>query len=149
MADPTTPASKAVWHLWAVGVLSLLWNAVGAFDFCMTESRNADYLKGFTPAQIEFFHGFPFWVVAAWGIAVWGGVLGSVLLLARRRAAVPVFLVSLLAMVLTAVHNYLLSDWLKVAGGGVGPLIFSAVIFVICLVLWLYAKSIRAQGVLR
>jgi hypothetical protein len=149
MADPTTPTTTARWHLWAVGILSLLWNAFGALDFCMTESKNPAYLKGFTPAQIEYIYAFPLWSVVAWGLAVWAGVLGSILLLARRRLAVPVFLVSLIAMVVTAVHNYLLSDWVKVMGGGVGMPIFSAVIFVICLALWLYAKSMRSQGVLR
>jgi hypothetical protein len=32
----TTP-----WHLWIVGVFSLLWNGMGAFDYGMTESRSA------------------------------------------------------------------------------------------------------------
>src|SRR3546814_7159427 len=35
---------KTPWHLWVVGVLSLLWNAVGAFDYTMTKLNDADYL---------------------------------------------------------------------------------------------------------
>jgi hypothetical protein len=31
-------------HLWIVGILSLLWNAMGCFDYVMTRMRNTDYL---------------------------------------------------------------------------------------------------------
>ena len=93
-------------HLWIVGVLSLLWNSVGAFDYVMTETRNADYLRGFTPEQLAYFTGFPKWVVAAWALAVWGGVAGSLGLLWRQRWAVPVFGLSLAAMAVTFTHNF-------------------------------------------
>jgi hypothetical protein len=117
-------------------------------DFVMTQSRNKAYMSGFTPAQLEFYYGFPAWVVAAWGIAVWGGVAGSLLLLFRRRLSVPLFLASLVGMVLTSVHNYALSNGLKVMGGA-GALAFSAVIIAIGVVLLLYARSMSRRGVLR
>ena len=147
MAD-TPESTKTPWHLWVVGIVSLLWNLVGAMDFVMTESRNSSYLKEFTSEQLDFFFGFPVWVVAAWGIAVWGGVVGSLLMLFRKALAVCFFLASLICMILTTIHNYVLSNGLKVMGG-VGPLIFSAVIFLICVLLWLYARSMRRRGVLR
>src|SRR3546814_11492179 len=50
---------KTPWHLWVVGVLSLLWNAVGAFDYTMTKLNDADYLSAFTPEQIAYFQSFP------------------------------------------------------------------------------------------
>ena len=149
MADPTTASTKTPWHLWVVGVLSLLWNSVGALDFVMTQTKNAAYMKGFTPAQLEFFYGFPVWVVAAWGIAVWGGVLGSLLLLLLRKGlAGPVFLASMIGMVLTTIHNYVLANGLEVMGGA-GTLVLSAIIFIITMVLWLYARAMRQQGGLR
>lgn len=114
----------------------------------MTQSRNKAYLSGSTPAQLEFYYGFPAWVVAAWGIAVWGGVAGSLLLLFRKRLSVPLFLASLIAMVLTSVHNYALSNGLQVMGGA-GALAFSAVIIAIGVVLLLYARSLSRRGVLR
>ena len=40
----------------------------------------------FSPEQLEFFYGFPTWLVAFWAIAVWGGVLGVVLLLIAQKA---------------------------------------------------------------
>lgn len=133
-------------HLWIVGVLALLWNAMGAFDYLMTQTRNESYMGNFTPEQLEFFYGFPAWVVALWAIAVWGGVLGTVLLLMRKALAVPVFLVSFVAMALTAVHNFILSNGADVMGNA--AIIFSAVIFLIALGLWLYSRAMQKRGVL-
>jgi hypothetical protein len=141
-------AAAAPKHLWIVGAVALLWNAMGAFDYLMTATRNEAYMSRFTPEQLDFFYGFPAWVVGAWAIAVWGAVLGSVLLLLRKRLAVPVFAVSLAAMVVTTIHNYGLSDGLAVMGG-IGPLLFSALIFLVSVALLVYARAMARRGVLR
>jgi hypothetical protein len=135
------------WHLWVVGILALLWNAMGAYDYLMTQTENEAYMSRFTPEQLEFFYGFPSWVVASWAIAVWGSVLGSILLLVRNRYAVPVFLVAFLAMIVTTIHNYVLSEGLEVAGGA--ALGFTLVIFLVALGLYLYARAMRRRGVLQ
>lgn len=134
-------------HLWVVGVLALLWNSIGAFDYVMTESRNDAYMNQFTPVQRAYFYAFPAWVVATWALAVWGGVLGSILLLLRKRWAVPVFAVSLATMVITTMYNFVLTDGVAVMG--VGGAIFSAVIFAIAVALYLYARRLARTGVLR
>lgn len=141
-------AAAAPRHLWIVGAVALLWNAMGAFDYLMTETRNEAYMSRFTPEQLDFFYGFPVWVVGAWAIAVWGAVLGSVLLLLRKRLAAPVFAVSLAAMVVTTIHNYVLSDGLAVMGG-TGPLLFSILIFLVAVALLCYARAMARRGVLR
>ncbi len=147
MPDTTIQSSKTPWHLWVIGIVSLLWNSVGAMDFVMTQTRNEAYMRGFTAVQLDFYYGFPSWVVAAWGIAVWGGVLGSLLLLLRKPLAVHLFLASFICLVLTSIHNFVLSNGLKIMGG-VGSLIFCAVIFVISVLLLVYARSMRKRGVL-
>lgn len=131
-----------------VGVVSLLWNSVGAMDFVMTQTRNVAYMKGFTPAQLEFYYGYPLWVVVAWGIAVWAGVMGSLFLLLRKRMAVQLFLSSLACMVLTDIYNFVLSKGLEVMGGA-ETLIFAAVIFVTGVLLWVYARSMFKRGVIK
>jgi hypothetical protein len=145
-----TPAAipKTPWHLWVVGGFSLLWNLGGAFDFFMTQTKNAAYLKAMTPAQLDFCYGLPFWAVVVWGIATWGAPLGSLLLLLRRRVAVGVFLVSLVAMVILAIHNYCFAHAMQVMGGP-GALVFTGVIFVVALLLWIYARAMCRRGVLR
>jgi len=100
----------------------------------------------FTPEQLEFFYGFPTWVVASWALAVWGGVLGALLLLLKRRLAVSVLLASFLAMVVTSIDNFFLSNGLEVMGGL--ERLFSALILVFAVGLWLYSRSMARQGVL-
>ena len=77
MANHTEQTAKTPWHLWVVGLFGLLWSAMGAMDYFMTQTRNAEYMAHFTPEQLEFFYGFPSWVVATWAVAVWGGVFGE------------------------------------------------------------------------
>ncbi len=135
-------------HLWVVGIVALLWNAMGAMDYVMTQTRNEAYMSEFTPEQLAFFYGFPTWVVAAWAIAVWAGVLGAVLLLLRKRLAVPVFLASLVAMVITTFHNYVLSDGMEVMGKDPMALGFTVVIFLVAIALFLYARAMQKRGTL-
>ena len=89
-------------HLWIVGIVSLLWNAMGAVDYVMTETHNEAYMGQYTAEQLEYFYSFPTWFIAFWAIAVWSSVLGSVLLLLRIRWAGAAFFVSLLAMIPTS-----------------------------------------------
>ncbi len=140
-------AERAPWHLWVFGILALLWNCMGALDYVMTETRNEAYMKSFTPAQLEYFYGMPAWFVATWAIAVWGAVLASLLLLLRKRLAVPVFIVSFVAMCVTMIYNYGLSDGLEIMGG-TKALAFPAVIFLVAFLLILYSRTQRARGVL-
>lgn len=139
-------ARKAPVHLWIVGVVALLWNAMGAFDYVMTETKNDAYLSSFTPEQVEYFLSLPSWFVAFWAIAVWGGLLGAILLLLRKRAAAPVFAVSFCAMLVTTVHSFVLTDGMEIMG--TAGAIFSAVIFVVALLLVVYARAMRSRGVL-
>lgn len=133
-------------HLWVVGILALLWNLMGAVDYVMTETKNEAYMGQFTPEQLEFFCGFPAWLVAFWAVAVWGGVLAAILLLMRRKLAVPVLVVSFLCMVVTTIHNYGFAGATDIVGST--GLVFSAVIFAIALALIIYARAMVRKGVL-
>lgn len=138
---------RAPWHLWLVGILALLWNAMGAFDYLMTQTENERYMASFTPEQLEFFYGFPAWLVAFWAIAVWGGLAAAVLLLARKRLAKPLFLVSLVAMIVTAIHNFGLSNGLEIMG--TTGAVFTILIFLIAVGLVAYSSAMAKKGVLR
>ncbi len=149
MNNPNPASSISTpWHLWLIGVLALLWNSVGAFDYLMTETRNASHMGSFTPEQLAFFYSLPKWVVSTWALSVWGGVLGSMLLLLRKRWAVPVFGLSLVTMLLTSFHNFVLSNGLAVMGGA-GALVFTGLIFVVAVALLIYARNLARNGVLR
>jgi hypothetical protein len=138
---------KTPWHLWCVGVFALLWSSMGALDYLMTQTRNQDYMSNFSSEQLEFFYNFPTLIVACWAIAVWGGVLGALLLLLRKQLAAWVFLISLLAMLGTTIHNYVFSNGLQVAGDTFS-LVFTATIFLLALLFVIYSMRMRARGIL-
>lgn len=138
---PSTPR-----HLWIVGIVALLWSLMGAMDYVMTQTENEAYLNQFSTEQLEFFAGFPAWLVAFWAIAVWGEVLGAVLMLMRKKLAVTVLLVSFLSMVVTTIHNYAFGGAADIVGGT--GMFFSVVIFVVALGLYIYARRMAARGVL-
>jgi hypothetical protein len=133
-------------HLWIVGVLALLWNSMGAYDYLMTQTRNEAYLDRFPPELLEWVYSFPLWAECSWAIAIWSSVLASILLLMRKGLAAPIFGVSLVAMVLNSIYSYVISNGIEIMGGGAA--IFSAVIFSVILGLFLYSRAMKAKGVL-
>jgi hypothetical protein len=140
-------------HLWIVGVLALLWNAIGAFDYLMTRMRNTDYLASMMPtvdpnAMLAWIDGFPIWASFGWGLGVWGGVAGSILLLMRSRWAVPVFAASLLGAVMGLGYQIVAAPPLAGAEGVVNDAM-PYVIIGVALAQFLYARAMKAKGVLR
>ncbi|MEJ2086529.1 MAG: hypothetical protein P8Y44_12770, partial [Acidobacteriota bacterium] len=60
---PKTPV-----HLWIIGVLALLWDGMGAFDYLATKLKLDFYMSQFNEQQLAYFYGFPAWVTAFWAI---------------------------------------------------------------------------------
>lgn len=142
-----TAASRPPVHFWIIAVLALLWNAVGAFDYLATQLQLESYMAGFSDEQLAYFNNFPKWAVACWAIAVWSAVFGALALLIRQRWAFHLFVISLIAMLITSFYNFVLSDGAEIMGAfGV---IFSAVIVAIGIFLVFYARAMARRGVLR
>ena len=133
-------------HLWIVGVLALLWNGMGAMNYVVTQLKVDAFMSQYTQEQLDYYYGFPAWAIAFWAIAVWFGVTGCVLLLMRKRIAETIFLISFASMVINSIYSYGMSNGMEIQG--TGGFAFSLVIFVVSLGLWLYARTMRARGVL-
>ena len=141
-----TASTKAPWHLWVIGIPAVLWNAMGCFDYFATQSQMESYMSQFTPEQLEYFYGFPVWADACWAIAVWGSLLGSLLLLLRKAWAVWLFGLAIRGMIGTSVYNFVLSAGMALMG--TGAMAFTAVIWAIALFLFFYARAMAKKGVL-
>jgi len=144
------PATRAPWHLWAVGIAALLWNAIGAVDYVMTRSHNDAYLNavmpGVEPATVyAFIEAMPILAQIGWGFGVWGAVAGTLLLLARSRFAMWAYLVSLIGAVVSFGVQYTGPKPPEGMDDGIMPM----VIIAIALGLFLYARAMRSKGVLR
>jgi len=141
--------AKTPWHLWLVGVVAVLFNAIGVFDFTMSMTQGEAYMAaaGMTPEQIAHYREMPAWMTLVWAIGVLGAFGASALVLLRRKLAFPVFAVSLAAFLLSLAYSYLLTDGGKVMGQQMA--ITSAVIAALLAFFTWYAWAMSRRGVLR
>lgn len=144
--------SRAPWHLWVVGGVSLLWNAFGANDYFQTQTGNLGYFEtmmtgmGVTAVEaLAYFKAFPAWVHGFWALGVWGALLGSLLLLLRRRHAVWAFVASIAGLAATTFYQLVTPqpEWVDQSST------MSTVIWSVATFLLIYAVSIKNKGALR
>lgn len=145
-----TEKAKTPWHLWVVGLVSLLWNAFGAFDFVMTNTQGEAYMRsaGMTQPMIDYFVAMPTWMYGPWILGVWGAVAGSILLLLRSRWAVVAFALSLIGAVVSAIYQKLINPMPPLPEAMQTMGYMSYVIVVIAAFLLWYAWAMRKKGVL-
>jgi hypothetical protein len=145
----TSALVKMPWHGWLVGLVAVLFNSIGVFDFVMSMAKGARYQAsaGMTPDQIAHFQQMPGWMTVVWAVGVFGAFVASILLLLRRRQAFLIFILSLTAFVVSLLYTYILT------GGGavMGPqmAITSAVIAGLLVFFSWYARFMILRGVLR
>jgi hypothetical protein len=139
MRNPRTP-----WHLWLVGVLSLLWNAIGGWQIWLKLSGNAGYWNALTAEESAYLAAAPLWTDVAASVAVIAGVLGALLLLARIRIAAFAFIIGLAAWIADNVYVHMLSDGTRILGVGMGILV--TILFILQIA---YAAWMAKRGVLR
>jgi hypothetical protein len=135
-------------HLWIVGVLALLWNAFGCYDYLMTNLHNSAYLAQYPADQLAYFESLPGWLTGFWALGVWGGLAGSALLLARSRYAVHAFAVSVLGIVVSFGYQMFATQMPASMKQGAMAMM-PWVIFVIGAFLLWYAMRESKSGVLR
>ena len=140
---------RTPFHLWIVGVLSLLWNAGGAADYVMAQYGLGPYAGELPEATAAFFADLPAWYVAAWAIGVWFSVAGSILLLARSRLATGAFVLSLAGLLVASVYTFVVLETSPMRDAGAGAMAFTVAIYVVLVLLIFYSSRMTRRGVLR
>ena len=140
-------------HLWIVGILSLLWNGFGCFDYFMTRTKGAEWISQMMPGVngeqfMAYIDTFPLWASIGWGLGVWFALVGSILLLMRNRLAVMAFGISLIGAVIGIGYQLMNPVDIPEMHAGFNGLVPYLVIL-IALALFLYARAQAAKGVLR
>lgn len=144
MTTTTLARRAAPAHLWLVGLVTLLFNAMGILSYMTTRlGMLAD--MGLTPSQIAFMESYPVWVGSFWALGVWGAFAGSVLILMRSRWAVAAMAAALLGLAVVTFYHYVM---ITVPADMQSPAL-DAAIWVVTLFLLIYARRMTAAGVLR
>lgn len=122
---------------WAAAGLGLAWNLFGIYQFVSTAGGTVESLmaSGLTKPQADLYVTLPLWLHAAFAIGVFGGMVGSLLLLLRKSWAVPVFVVSLLAYIVLYVGDIALGVF--AAFGTPQVVILTTVVAIAIALLWL------------
>jgi hypothetical protein len=102
-----------IWF-WVVAVLLLLWNLVGVANFIAQLTITEEALQDMPEVDRNFIGNYPVWTFVAFGIAVFGGVLGSIALLLKKKIAKQLFIASLIGIVVQFSYSLSIALSMKV-----------------------------------
>lgn len=101
---------------WVVSIAALLWNLMGVMAYLADAFMTAEALAQLSQEQQNLYEARPAWVTAAFAIAVWGGLLGSIALLLRKAWALTLFVISLIGVLAQNLYQFFLSNTFEVLG---------------------------------
>ncbi len=111
-SDKTSPP---VWF-WVISVIALLWYLMDMSAFLMRVLMTDDVIKAMPDNQQHLYRNIPLWVNIVFAGEVFGGALGCVGLLLRKKWALPLFVVSILGVLSQTFYVYFLSDAISTMG---------------------------------
>jgi len=128
---------KIHWSFWVICVIALIWNSMGSINFVM--QMNPDAVAKF-PEEAQFLiSSRPLWATIAFALAVFTGVLADILLLLKKAIAYYLFIISLLGVIITNIHTFLVSNAIDIWIGSLMSFIIAAFF------IW-YSKTVQRKG---
>lgn len=138
--------SPAVWF-WVISIIALLWYLMDMSAFFMRVFMTDDVIKAMPENQQHLYLNMPLWVNIVFAGEVFGGALGSVGLLLRKKWASPLFVVSIIGVLGQTFYIYFLSDAISTMGAPAVVMPLLAILIGIGMIV--LAKSATAKRWLR
>ncbi|MEH6657260.1 hypothetical protein [Leeuwenhoekiella marinoflava] len=135
----TTKPSK---KFWIISTIAVLWNLMGIFAFMGQAFVSSAMLAELPADQAELIRNTPQWLTGIFAIATVTGLLGSILLVLRRKSATTLFFISAVGVLIQMGYSFFATDALQVYGiveGLIMPLI------VILSAVYLYFFSVKSS----
>lgn len=107
---------KAPTWFMVVAILLILWDLMGVMAFTVQMMMTEEMLAALPEAERNLYLEFPMWTKVAYFIAVVGATIGSIGLVAKKKWAKPLFIVSLVAVIAQFGHSLFLSNSIEVYG---------------------------------
>ena len=136
--------TRTPWHVWMVGILSLLWNASGGWVFVQAQSGAPMDMDA---TEIAYYAAQEAWFVVVTDVAFGAAILAAVALLLRSRWAVHLYGLSLAAIVVTSAYDIAQGTALLLKDQG--WLILDIVTTGLAILQLCYAVAMRTRRVLR
>lgn len=139
-----TQTNKPKAAFWIIAIIALIWNAMGVMAY-LSQAFMTEDMKALLPeAERALYDNIPAWATAAFALAVFGGLLGSLALLIRKKWATLLFMISLLGIIAQMVYNFFLSNNMEVYGPG--GYIMPIMVIIIGIFLYMYSKKATTNG---
>lgn len=142
----TASTKKPTTSFWIIGIIALVWNLMGVFAYLQEAYMTAEDLAALPPDQQAFYENAPAWVTGAFALAVFGGALGCLLLLLRKKLATFVLIISFIGILAQMSYNFFISKSMEVYGPG--EMIMPVMVIVVGVFLVWYSKKMQTQGIL-
>jgi hypothetical protein len=144
MSTMSTPIRRSPWHLWAIAILTLLWNGSGAYTIMMAQ---AGRLLDVDANEAAYYAAQPLWFVVATDLALLVPLAAAVALLLRSRMAAWLFALSLIVFVVNNAYDVAAKTSLVLVDRG--WLLSTTIIAVIAVLQLAYAWAMKTRAVLQ
>jgi len=145
--DNLKPVKPPVWY-WVIVIILLLWAFVGVTFYYLEQTMSeAKYLEIYGQDLSEMRRRIPTWSTAAYAFGVWGGLLGVIGLLLRRKWATPVYIVSLFGAL--GAWGWNVADDVGRASLSEGGWVMLVLVIGLCIFQIVFARRMTAKGILR
>lgn len=94
--------TKPHWLFWIISIIALLWNVAGTANYLM--QTNPENIANMPQTYQVFIEARPTWATAAFAITVFAAVIGCILLLLKRYAAMFMFIISTFALIIVSIN---------------------------------------------
>ena len=122
---------------------AVVWNLLGVAAFVMQISMTPEMIAELPEAQQALLESMPQWVLIAFAIAVFGGVLGALGLVLRKVWSLLFLWLSLFAVLAQQSYTFLMSDTLQVMG--VQAAVMPALVTIIAVALVMIARNANTR----
>ncbi len=139
-----TSTNKPKIGFWVIALSALIWNTMGAYMYIIQKYRTEAFESQYSPQQLEIIYNMPAWATAAFALAVFAGVVGSIALACRKKIAFPAYFISLLGIVIHMIYTVFMSATLE--ADGLTSLLMPIMVLIIGLFLNSYSKNAILKG---
>jgi len=129
---------------WAAAIAALLFEMLGCFFYLVEVRMGAADFAALPIDQRAMLEARPGWYYAAFAIAVWVGLVGSIGLLLRRRWAGPMLLASMIAAIVQFSSIVIVPAMREVTPSD--ALAIPIVIIICCYGIWQLARLAKRRG---
>ncbi|MEZ5710854.1 MAG: hypothetical protein R3E02_15860 [Blastomonas sp.] len=139
-----TIATKPPVWFWIIAIVAILWNLMGCAAYVMEMMMTPEQLAALPQEQQDLYAARPSWVTSAFAIAVFAGLVGSIALALRKSVAMPLFALSLIAVLVQNYWSFGVAKVHEVMGTNI--VIFPLIVVVVAILLLWVARTAKAKG---